>query len=246
MNNISKKAKIMGSVTALMLLTSSSVLAFSYKNTMQVSAQTNNMSSQTSMSMPSPASSPSANANVHTYSNASAHTQNNIPSDNANSTSNKSAPSNHMNNNANHNTPNNFTAAQLRACTNRQAAIQKIIGNIIIRSQNQTSLFATIAARVETYYQSSGKKNVSNYAQLLASIQSIQVKTNTDLSTLKSNGNFNCNTINPKNTVYLFQGYLKQEIQDLQTYRRAVKNLIVAVATVNHVSLSATATAGGN
>ena len=58
------------------------------------------------------------------------------------------------------------------------------------------------------------------------------------MRTMNSSGTFSCSLSNPKGMVTSFQGYLKTEITDLQNYRLAVKNLIVAVASANGISVS--------
>lgn len=130
-----------------------------------------------------------------------------------------------------------LAAAQLKACQNRESAINNIMQRIDTRGQNQLTLFGTIANRVEGFYTSKGK-TVSNYDQLVAAIDTAKTQATTDLSTLQSNSSFSCSSSNPKGMVTAFQGYLKTEITDLQNYRTAVKNLIVAVASANGVTVS--------
>lgn len=130
-----------------------------------------------------------------------------------------------------------LAAAKLRACQNRENAIKNIMTRIDARAQNQLTLFGTIATRVENFYTKKGK-TVSNYDQLVAAVNSAKSQAETDLGTLKSNSTFSCSASNPKGVVTAFQGYLKTEISDLQNYRTAVKNLIVAVAKANGVTVS--------
>lgn len=130
-----------------------------------------------------------------------------------------------------------LAAAQLKACQNRQSAINTIISHIDTRAQNQLTLFTTIATRVESFYTSKGK-TVSNYDQLLSAISAAKNQAETDLSAMQSNSNFSCSSNDPKGMVSLFQNSLKTEITDLQNYRTAVKNLIVAVASANGVTVS--------
>ncbi len=130
-----------------------------------------------------------------------------------------------------------LAAGQLKACQNREVAVKNIMSRIDTRAQNQINLFSTIAQRVEALYVKQGK-TVANYAQLLAAIASAKTQAETDLGTLQTNSTFSCSASNPKGMVLAFQGYLKTEISDLQAFRTAVKNLIVAVATANGVNLS--------
>lgn len=131
-----------------------------------------------------------------------------------------------------------LAAAQLKACQNREAAINNIMSRIDTRAQNQLTLFGTIATRVEGFYTSKGK-TVSNYDQLVAAIATAKTQATTDLSTMQSSSTFSCTANDPKGMVTAFQGNLKTEIKDLQGYRTAVKNLIVAVASANGTTVSA-------
>ncbi len=137
-----------------------------------------------------------------------------------------------------------LAAAKLRACQNREAAINNIMSRIDTRAQNQLTLFGTIAARVENFY-TSKSKSISNYDQLLAAITLAKSQAETDLSTMEANSSFSCTANNPKGMVTAFQGYLKTEINDLQSYRTSVKNLIVAVAQANGVTVSDQSNAQG-
>lgn len=130
-----------------------------------------------------------------------------------------------------------LAAAQPKACQNREAAINNIMSRIDTRAQNQLTLFGTIATRVEGFYTSKGK-TVSNYDQLVAAIATAKTQATTDLSTMQGNSTFSCSSSDPKGMVTAFQGYLKTEITDLQSYRTAVKNLVVAVASANGVTVS--------
>ena len=130
-----------------------------------------------------------------------------------------------------------LAAAQLKACQNREAAINNIMSRIDTRAQNQLTLFNTIATRVEGFYTSKGK-TVSNYNQLVAAIASAKSQATTDLSTMQGGSTFTCTSNDPKGMVTAFQSSLKTEITDLQNYRTAVKNLIVAVASANGVTVS--------
>ncbi len=131
-----------------------------------------------------------------------------------------------------------LAAAQLTACQHRETAVQNIMKRFNTRAQNQLTLFGKIATRVEGFYTSKSKK-VSNYNQLVAAIATAKTQATTDLSTMQGNSTFSCSANDPKGMVTTFQGYLKTEISDLQNYRTAVKNLIVAVASANGETISA-------
>ena len=140
-----------------------------------------------------------------------------------------------------------LVAAQLKACQNRENAVNTIIARINTRTKNQLTLFGTIATRVENFYIQNGN-TLSNYSQLVADINSAETVANNDLATMTATSSFSCTANNPKGIVTAFQGYLKTEINDLQNYRTAVKNLIVGVASVNGVTVSTSSqsTTGGS
>lgn len=138
-------------------------------------------------------------------------------------------------------------AGQLRACQNREKAINNIMTRIDTRAQNQLTLFGTIATRVESFY-TAKSKTVSNYDQLVAAIASAKAQAETDFGTMQSNSTFSCTANNPKGMVTSFQNNLKTEISDLKAYKTSVKNLIVAVASANGVTISSSnqaSTTGG-
>lgn len=128
-------------------------------------------------------------------------------------------------------------AAQLKACQNRESAINNIMTRIDTRAQNQINLFSTIATRVENFY-TNKSKTLSNYNQLVAAVNISKAQAEKDFGTLQSNSTFSCSANDPKGMVTAFQGYLKTEISDLQNFRTAVKNLIVGVASANGVTIS--------
>lgn len=128
--------------------------------------------------------------------------------------------------------------AKLRVCSERQAAISKIMSNITTRVNNQLKLFNQVATNVENFYNSSNsKQTVTNYTQLVQDINQAKLQALNDEVTLSSNASFSCSVAHPKAMVTTFQGYLKTEIKDLQNYRVSVKNLIVAVAKANGLTI---------
>ncbi|HEU5004503.1 MAG TPA: hypothetical protein VFT49_00240 [Candidatus Saccharimonadales bacterium] len=130
-----------------------------------------------------------------------------------------------------------LTDAKLKACQNREAAINNIMTRINTRAQKQLNLFDTIAARVENFYTTKGN-TADNYDQLVAAVNSAKSQAQTDLSTLQGSSTFSCDGNNPRGAVTAFQDYLKTEITDLQNYRSTVKSLIFTVAQANGVTVS--------
>jgi hypothetical protein len=130
-----------------------------------------------------------------------------------------------------------LAAPQLQTCQGRATAITAIMKRIDTRTQNQFTLFGTVAANVESFYTSSGKA-VSNYDQLVAAIATAKGQAQTDLTTLQTASTIDCSGSDPKGQVTAFQSDLKTEMTDLQSYRSAIKDLIKAVAAANGVTVS--------
>lgn len=140
------------------------------------------------------------------------------------------------------NNSNSISAAnKLRACQNRENAINNIMSRIDIRATNQVNLFSKIASSVEAFSTKQGK-TVTNYAALVAAITAAKSKALQDLSMLKTNSHFVCSGAHPREFVLSFQGYLKTAISDLQNFKTTVKNLIVAVGLANNLKISSTQT----
>jgi hypothetical protein len=122
--------------------------------------------------------------------------------------------------------------AKLRACQNREKAINNIMGRIATRGQKQLDLFSTIATRVETFYTDKGKV-LSNYDALVADVDAKKTAAQAVVDTIKSDSvSFSCDGSDPKGFVSLFKDNLKSEISALKDYRTSVKNLIVGVKSV--------------
>ena len=135
--------------------------------------------------------------------------------------------------------------AKLRICQQRQATVTKIMSNITTRVNNQLTLFNKIATNVENFYNSSNSKHtVTNYATLVQNTNQAKLQALNDQSNLDVNASFSCSSNNPKGMVTTFQGYMKTEISDLGNYRTSIKNLIVAVAKANGLTIRNTNSSG--
>ena len=122
--------------------------------------------------------------------------------------------------------------AKLKACQNREKAINNIMTRIASRGQKQLDLFSTIATRAETFYASKGK-TLSNYDALVADVTAKKAAAQTTVDTIKSDSvSFKCDGTDPKGAAESFKTQLKSEISALKDYRTAVKNLVVGVKSV--------------
>lgn len=127
-----------------------------------------------------------------------------------------------------------LTANAMKLCDRRQQEINILIQRIDSRSKNQLALFTTIAARVETFYASKSKP-VTGYLKLETAVALAETKAQSEQSGLSLN--FVCDANNPKATAQSFIGIVRVEVSDLQSYRIAVKNLIIAIANANGVKI---------
>jgi hypothetical protein len=137
--------------------------------------------------------------------------------------------------------------AKLKACQNRETAINNIMARIATRGQKQLDLFTTIATRVETFYTTKGK-TLSSYDALVADVTAKKTAAQTAVDTVKADqANFKCDGTDPHGASDTFKADLKLEISALKDYRTAVKNLIVGVKSVQGTTSSTDkSTTGGS
>jgi hypothetical protein len=132
--------------------------------------------------------------------------------------------------------------AKLKSCQNREKAITNIMSRIADRGQKQLTLFSTIAQRTEAFYVKQGK-TLSTYDQLVADVAAKQADAQTAVSAVTSqDSTFKCDGTDPKGFVNSFKDSLKSEIKALQSYRTAVKNLIVGVKSVESTTATSSNT----
>lgn len=128
--------------------------------------------------------------------------------------------------------------AKLKACQNREKAINNIMGRISDRGQKQLDLFSSIATKTETFYTDKGK-TLSNYDALVADVTAKKAAAQTEVDAVKAGSvTFACDGTDPKGAVASFKETLKGEIEALKAYKTAVKNLIVGVKSVQGTTSS--------
>lgn len=110
------------------------------------------------------------------------------------------------------------------------------------RGTKQLSLFTTIANRVEAFYTKSGKTLVT-YNTLVATVNSTKAAATTEVEAVKSTSTgFNCTSTDPKGFATTFRTNVKAEIDALNAYKTAIKNLIVGVRSIEGTTSSTNAT----
>lgn len=137
--------------------------------------------------------------------------------------------------------------AKLKACQNREKAINNIMSRLSDRGQKQLDLFTSIATKTETFYAEKGKA-LSDYDALLSDVTTKQDAAQTAVDVVKANSvTFKCDGTDPKGAVASFKESLKSEIAALKGYKTSVKNLIVGVKSVQGTTTSTDSkTTGGN
>lgn len=134
--------------------------------------------------------------------------------------------------------------AKLRACQNREKAINNIMSRIANRGEKQIDVFNKIATRVEKFY-ADKNLSLSNYDALIADVNAKKTAANDAVDAVKSSSvSFKCDGTDPKGAAQAFQGKLKNEVAALKAYKTSVKNLIVGVKSVAGSTSSSESTEG--
>lgn len=131
--------------------------------------------------------------------------------------------------------------AKLKACQARETAITNIMSRVSDRGTKQLSLFTTIANRVEEFYTKSGK-TLNTYDTLVTAVDTTKATATTVVDNVQSTSTgFSCTSNDPKGFAMTFKTNLKAEIDALNAYKTAIKNLIVGVRSVQGTTSSADA-----
>ena len=145
-----------------------------------------------------------------------------------------------------------LTAVKLEICQKRETEITNIMARMGDRGQKQVDLFAGIATRAENFYTEKGK-TLSNYDALVTDVNNKKAAAQLAVNAVKSAApTFKCDGDNPKATATSFKNIVKIQIDALNAYKTAVKNLIVGIKSVQSTTAStsntstSTTTTGGN
>lgn len=147
--------------------------------------------------------------------------------------------------------------AQSRLQGSKLQACQALSKNISTRSTHMNDLvlkmektFDSIAQGIENYYLTKlvpQGKTVANYDALVADIQTQKSALLPLLAAIQTDiSNFSCDGNNPVAQLTQYRTDMQAVLQGLQSYRKAVRNLIVAVASVKGVSESNDNSASGS
>lgn len=130
-----------------------------------------------------------------------------------------------------------LTEVKLKACQAKEDAIKKRSDQLTKMANNMLDKFDKIAARVEKYYTDTvvpSGKTVSNYDALVADITAKKTAVQTALTKAQTDTlAFSCTSDNPKGQLTQFREDMQAVKKALKDYRTSIKNLIVAVRSVN-------------
>ena len=126
---------------------------------------------------------------------------------------------------------------KMRACEAKEQAVQTRMANVLRMSTNMMEAFDKISMRVEEFYQNrlvANGKTVQNYDTLIETIQTKKdaVQGALEMAT-EDSGAFSCAADNPKDLLVTFRKDMQAVKNALKDYRTSIKNLIVAVHSVN-------------
>lgn len=122
-------------------------------------------------------------------------------------------------------------ADKLNVCEKKTKHVSQVMDRITERATAQLAVFTKISDRTQAFYVAKGK-TVAGYQALVAAAATAKQKAQTDIAALKAADAFSCNSADPKGSVAAFKVKTKLVIADLKAYKTAVKNLIVAVKSV--------------
>lgn len=121
---------------------------------------------------------------------------------------------------------------KLKVCQKHEKNITNIMSRIADRGQKQIDLFTLIADRTKDFYVKKGN-TVASYDSLVADVAAKKAAAEAAVQSVTSTiTTFKCDGTDPKGIATGFKESLKAEIAVLKAYKTSVKNLIVAVKSV--------------
>lgn len=129
-------------------------------------------------------------------------------------------------------------AQRVKVCQIHEKTIEKRFNSLSELVENMLAKFDAISARVQKRYTEKlvpDGKTISNYDELLSDITTKKEAVTTALNTAKaSSDNFSCDmAANPKEELTAYRKNMQTVKSALKDYRKAIRNLIVAVATAS-------------
>jgi hypothetical protein len=125
---------------------------------------------------------------------------------------------------------------KLKACQNREKAINNIMSNIAERGTRQLDVFTKISERTQAFYKDKGM-SVANYDELVADVNAKKTAAEATVAEVKATSlTFKCDGTDPKGAGESFKASLKAEKEALKAYKTSIKDLIKAVKSSQSTS----------
>lgn len=125
---------------------------------------------------------------------------------------------------------------KLKLCQQKQNMIQTRSKNMVRHMEKQMNVFDKIASRTATFYQDkilASGKSLSNYNTLTTEIQAKKASVTLLLSQASDSAKvFDCTGEKPVANLTQFRDETQATIKAMQEYKQAIKNLIVAIASL--------------
>jgi hypothetical protein len=122
---------------------------------------------------------------------------------------------------------------KLQACKAREEAIKNRKGSLLRLATESLKRMDVFVEKIKNFYQEkvvASGKSVSNYNDLLAEVERTRLEAVSSLDKAsKLADEFRCNGDNPKEVYKEFRLAMQQTKEKLYEYRKAIKNLLVAV-----------------
>lgn len=126
-----------------------------------------------------------------------------------------------------------LSEAKLKACQKREEAIGRIMTGLVKNGEKQIEVMTILADRTKAFYETEGK-TVAGYGKLVADVAAKKAAAEAAVASSATAGeSFSCEGENPKGVAATFKTQVKAQIEALQAYKTAVKNLIVGVKSVH-------------
>lgn len=136
-------------------------------------------------------------------------------------------------------------AAKLKACQNRQKAIENILARLSNRGDKRLDVFTKIADRVQVFYGEQGN-TLNSYDELVADVVAKKATAEEAVTNLHNTaGMFSCEGEDPKGAISIFREQLEARNVALREYKTAVKNLILGVKSAQPTEAAENTQEGG-
>lgn len=121
-----------------------------------------------------------------------------------------------------------LNAAKKQVCEARQKRINTTMENVVNRSNRHLEYITKVAVRTQSFYAKSGV-TVTNYDELVASINEKKAAAEAAIATVESKATFSCDSEGPKADIQDFRNHRLDKVEAMSDYRSAVRALIDAI-----------------